>query len=122
MSNLPEDLSPADGDLSFTSHHPTKDVICSHVHPQKKLTDAQRVSANVKRELNKENANALKIEVDVFFHLCDTEISQLAKKFNKSEANIKLMLANESTYQKMCAMSLRNTLVYAKGLEMNEGM
>jgi hypothetical protein len=122
MSNLPEDPSPADGNLCFASCHPTKDVIPSRVHPQKKLTDAEKVSASTKRQLNKENANALKIEVDAFFHLPDTEISQLAKKFNKTEGNIKLMLANESNYQKTRAPSLQNALVYAKGLEMNKGM
>ena len=122
MSNLPEDLAPTNGDLSFASRHPTKDILPSHVRPQKKLTDAEEVSANMKHKLNKENANALKVEVDVFFNHCDLEISWLAKKFNKMEGNIKLMLANESNYQNKCAPSLQNTLVYAKGLKMNEGM
>ena len=38
------------------------------------------------------------------------------------EGNIMLMLANKSNYQNKCAPSLQNTLVYAKGLKMNEGM
>jgi hypothetical protein len=75
----------------------------------------------MERKLNKENANALKIEIDTFLHHCDTEILRLAKKFNKSEVNIKLLLANKSNYQKMRAPSLRNTLVYAKGIKMNDG-
>ena len=120
--NLPEDPAPGNVDISFTSCHPIKDIIPSRVCPQKKLTDAEKVFVNMKYELNKENANALKIEIDAFLHHHDTEILWLAKKFNKSEVNIKLLLANESNYQKMCAPSLWNTLVYAKGIEMNNGM
>jgi hypothetical protein len=59
MLNLPEDPAPGNGDISFTSRHPTKDIIPSRVCPQKKLTDAEKVSANMERKLNKENANAL---------------------------------------------------------------
>jgi hypothetical protein len=120
--NLPENPAPTNGDLFFASHNPTKDVLLSHVCPQKKLTDAEKVSANTKCELNRENANALKIEVNAFFNHHDLEISWLAKKFNKTEGNIKLMLANESNYQNKCAPSLQNALVHAKGLEMNKGM
>ena len=98
MSNLPEDLVLTNRDLSFTSHHPTKDVLPSCVHPQKKLTDAENFSANMKCELNKENANALEIKVNAFFNYHNLEISWLAKRFNKMERNIKLMLTNESNY------------------------
>jgi len=45
---------------------PTKDILPSHIHPQKKLTDAEKASANMKCKLNKENANAQKIEVNAF--------------------------------------------------------
>jgi hypothetical protein len=120
-SNLPEDPIQIDSSLTFASRNPTKDVIPSRVRPYKKLTDAQKISANTKRELNKENSEALKAEVDVFFNHRDTETSRLAKKYNKSEVNIKLLLTNESKYQKTRAPSLRNALVHAKGLEVNEG-
>ena len=120
--NLPNDPSQADGNISLASHNPTKDIIPSHICLCKKLIDAEKISANTKHELNKENANALKVEVDMFLDHCNTEISQLAKKYNKSEANIKLLLSNESKYQNMRALLLQNALVHAKGLEVNDGM
>jgi hypothetical protein len=119
--NLPDDLSQADSSLSFASRNATKDVIPSCFRPHKKLTDAEKISANTKRELNKENANALKVEVNAFFDHRNAEISRLAKKYNKSEVNVKLLLTNETRYQKTRAPSLQNALVHAKGLEVNEG-
>lgn len=84
--NLPENPSQEDGSLSFTSHHPTKDIIPSCVCPHKKLTNAQKISANTKCELNKENANALKVEVNAFFAHRNTEISRLAKKIQQGRS------------------------------------
>jgi hypothetical protein len=45
----------------------------------------------------------------------------LAKEFNKSEAKIKQLINSETSYQNMHAPSLRNVLVHAKGVKMNEG-
>ena len=73
-TNLPDDPSQADGSISLASHNPTKDIIPSHIHLCKKLTDTEKISANTKHKLNKENANALKVEVNVFFDHCNTEI------------------------------------------------
>jgi hypothetical protein len=121
MSNPPDVPSQQDPDLTFASRNPTKVVHPSRVRPRVKLSDAQKVSAASKREINKENASALKVEIDAFFDHRDTEISRLAKKFNKSEVKIKQLLSNETNYQKTRAPTLRNALVHAKGIEMNEG-
>ena len=83
MSNPPDIPSQQDPDLTFTSHNPTKVVHPSCVHPRVKLSDAQKVSAASKHEINKENASALKVEIDTFFDHRDTEISQLAKKIQQ---------------------------------------
>lgn len=44
---------------TFTSCNPFKDIDPFCVHPQKKFTYAQKFSAQAKREINKDNANAL---------------------------------------------------------------
>lgn len=110
-----------DGDLTFASRNPFKETIPSRARQQHKHTDAQKASADAKRAINKENANALQVELNDFFDLRGVEITRLAKKFNKSEVKIKQLLSNETTYKKTRAPSLRNALVYAKGVEMNEG-
>lgn len=51
----------------------------------------------------------------------DTEVSRIATKYSKKEVYIKNILNNESNLHGTCAPSLRNTLVHAKGVEMNEG-
>ncbi|KAF8229076.1 hypothetical protein L208DRAFT_1288432 [Tricholoma matsutake] len=102
MSNPPDVPSQQDPDLTFTSHNPTKVVHPSRVHPGAKLSNAQKISAASKHEIN------------MFFDLQDTEITQLAKKFNKSEVKIKQLLSNKTNYQKTCALSLQNVLVHAK--------
>ncbi|KAF8221173.1 hypothetical protein L208DRAFT_1329741 [Tricholoma matsutake] len=114
MLNPPDVPSQQDPDLTFASRNPTKVVHPSRVHPGAKLSDAQKISAASKHKINKENANALKVEIDAFFDLRDTEITQLAKKFSKSEVKIKQLLSNETNYQKTCAPSLWNVLVHAK--------
>jgi hypothetical protein len=106
---------------SFATRNPTKDIIPTRVRHHAKRTNAETVTANAKRKLNKENANALKIETTQFLNHRDTEISRLAKKFHKSESHMKQLLTNQSNYQYTRAPSLRNALVHAKGLEMNEG-
>lgn len=123
MSSLPVPDNPVlQRDLSFASRNPTKDVIPSRVRPRSKLTDAQKVSADTKCEINKENAHALQLEIDAFTEQRNVEIAQLAKKFNKMEVKMKQLLTNMTKYQNTCLPSLRNMLVHAKGVEMNEGM
>lgn len=123
MSSLPVPDNPVlQRDLSFASRNPTKDVIPSHVRPRSKLTDAQKVSADTKREINKENAHALQLEIDTFTEQHNVEIARLAKKFNKTEVKMKQLLTNVTKYQNTRLPSLRNALVHAKGVEMNEGM
>ena len=108
-------------DHTFVSRNPFKEIIPPRSRHGGKLTDAQKVSAEAKRAINKENANALQLELDNFFELRDVEITRLAKQYNKSEAKIKQLLSNETAFKKTRAPSLRNALVYAKGLEVNEG-
>jgi hypothetical protein len=86
-----------------------------------KHTNAETITVNARHELNKENANALKVETTQFFNHCDTEISWLTKNFHKSELSMKQLLTNQSNYQNTCAPSLCNVLVHEKGLRMNEG-
>jgi hypothetical protein len=106
---------------SFATRNPTKGIIPTCVCLHAKCTNAETITVNARCELKKENANALKIETTQFFNHRDTEISRLAKKFHKSESSMKQLLTNQSNYQNMCAPSLCNVLVHAKGLEMNEG-
>jgi hypothetical protein len=120
MSNLSQ-AEVTNGDLTFASRHPIKEINPTRVHHRPKLTDAQKVSADTKHEINKENANALQAELNTFFESRSADITQLAKKYNKSEAKIKQLLTNETNFKNVRAPSLRNALVYAKGMEVNEG-
>jgi hypothetical protein len=88
-------------------------------HP--KITNAQKITAEAKRLLNKENAAALQLEVDQVFDTRNAEISRIAKEFNKTDSYVKQILAHETNYRGTRAPSLRNALVHAKGIEMNEG-
>jgi hypothetical protein len=74
-----------------------------------------------KKKLNQDNAAALNLEISLFLDGRNTEIDRLAKKFNKSSSHIQQLLNAESTYKNTHEPSLRNTLVHAKTLEMNEG-
>ena len=109
-----------EGGLTFASRNPFKDIIPTCSRQRQKLTDAQKVSADAKHAINKENADALEAELQTFFDFRDVEVTRLAKKFNKSEAKVKQLLSNETTYKNTCAPSLRNALVYAKGLEVSQ--
>jgi hypothetical protein len=108
-------------DLTFASRNPFKEINPSRSRSQGKLTDAQKVSAEAKRAINKENANALQVELHNFIELRDAEITRLGKQFNKSEAKIKQILNSETNFKNIRAPSLRNALVFAKGVEVNEG-
>jgi hypothetical protein len=105
---------------SLASCNLTRDVIASHVHSQEKLTDAQKITANAKCELNKENANALQLKVVQFSDLQMTEITQIAKRFNKMVSYVKQLLTSETQFHNTQAPSLHNALVHAKGNKMNE--
>jgi hypothetical protein len=118
MSNTSEVVDKAQ---TFASHNPTQEVNTTHPRHRPKLTDGQKVSADAKREINKKNASALELEIDAFLESRSIEIAQLSKKFNKSEAKIKQLINNETSYHNMRAPSLCNALVHAKGVEMNEG-
>jgi len=63
MSNPSEVIDKAQ---TFASCNPTQDVNTTCPHHQHKLTDAQKVSANTKHEINKENASALQLEINAF--------------------------------------------------------
>lgn len=118
---MSEPPAVVEGNLTFASRNPFKDINPSRSRPRGKLSDAQKVSAEARTAINKENANALQVELNNFFEFRDVEITRLAKQFNKSEAKIKQLLSNETTFKNTRAPSLRNALVYAKGVEMNEG-
>jgi hypothetical protein len=116
------DIPSDEQDIStLASRNPTRVSIPIHSRPTQKLTDAEKISAHARHELNKENATALKNEIVTFFGVRDAELTRLAKKYNKTEAHMKQLLSNESTYQNMRAPSLQNALVHAKGLEVNQG-
>lgn len=117
----PNPSEAVDGEVTFASRNPLKDVIPARSRNRPKLTDAQKISAQAKREINKENATALQAELDDFFEFRGVEIIRLAKKYNKSDVKIKQLLSNDSNYKNTRAPSLRNALVYAKGVEVNEG-
>jgi hypothetical protein len=119
--SVPTNSAPPHVFSSLASRNPTRDVIPARVHHRPKITDAQKITADARRQLNKENAAALQLEIDHIFDIRNTEISRIAKKYNKTDAYIKQILANETTYHGTRAPSLRNALVHAKGLEMNEG-
>ena len=106
---------------SLASRNPTRDAIASRARPRDKLSDAANFTAAAKQKLNKENATELKLEVSEFFNGRSMEIERLAKKYNKSVSHIKQLLNNESNYKNSCEPSLRNVLVHAKSLEINEG-
>ena len=104
-------------DLTFASRNPFKEVNPARERHRQKLTDAQKTSADTRREINKENAHALQVELNAFFDFRAVEITRLAKKFNKSEAKIKQLLSNQTKYKSTRAPSLCNALVFAKNLE-----
>ena len=110
-----------EGGLTLASRNPFKDIIPTRSCQRQKLIDTQKVSADAKHAINKENADALEAELQTFFVFRDVKVTRLAKKFNKSEAKVKQLLSNETTYKNTHALPLRNVLVYAKGLEVNEG-
>ena len=56
-----------EGGLTFASCNPFKDIIPTRSCQRQKLTDAQKVSADAKHAINKENADALKAELQTFF-------------------------------------------------------
>jgi hypothetical protein len=120
--SVPESvLAPSKVLSSLASRNPTRDVIPARVRHHPKLTDAQKITAEAKNLLNKENAAALQLEINQVFDVRNTEISRIAKKYNKTEVYIKQILANGTNYHGSRAPSLRNALVHAKGIEMNEG-
>jgi hypothetical protein len=106
---------------TLSSRNPTKKTIPSRSRAQGKTSNAEKITADARRALNKENGNALQLEIAAFFDSRKAEIARLAKKYNKTESHIKQLLSNESSYQNTRAPSLHNALVHAKGLEMNEG-
>ena len=63
-------IPPASSNISsLASCSPTRDVIAAQAHPERKSTDAQKIMANAKHELNKENADTLQLEVVQFSNL-----------------------------------------------------
>ena len=106
---------------SLATRNPTRDVLPKCTRVQSKHSHAEITTANARHNLNKANAVSLQCEIEEFFKLHDGEISRLAKTYHKSEANIKMLLTSGSKYQNRHAPSLRNALVHAKGLRMNEG-
>jgi hypothetical protein len=106
---------------SLAARNPTREVIPARVRHRPKITDAQKITAEAKRQLNGENAAALHHEIEEVMGVRDVEVSRIAKKYNKKEVYIKHILNNETNYHGTRAPSLRNALVHAKGLEINEG-
>lgn len=106
---------------SLASRNPTRDVNPGRVRHHPKITDAQKITAEAKRQLNKENGAALQLEIDQVLDVRNTEISRIAKKYNKTDIYIRQILAKETNFRGTRAPSLRNALVHAKGIEMNEG-
>jgi hypothetical protein len=61
---------------SLASRNPTRDSISARQRPRPKVSNAAKFTADAKRELNKENASALKLEICKFFDGRDTEIDR----------------------------------------------
>jgi len=120
--SVPESVpAPSKTLSSFASRNPTRDVNPVRVRQHPKITDAEKITAEAKRQLNKENAAALQLEVEQAFDARNTEVSRIAKKHNKTDLYIRQILAKETNFRGTRAPSLRNALVHAKGVEMNEG-
>jgi hypothetical protein len=110
------------GTSTWASRNPLKDVQPSRVRIKIKITDAEKATRNIKRQLNKSNALALRADVDMFCVDRDTRILEMSKKYSKKPSYIRALLTQVSHYKKSRAPSLRNALVHHKTLEINESM
>ena len=87
-------------------------------HP---TTHAERQTENMRRERIKENAEALQTEVKAFHNLRDKMVKELASKFRKKEAYIRVMLCSSSTLKTTRKPNLKNAILHKKAVELNEG-
>jgi hypothetical protein len=60
---------------TLSSHNPTKKTIPSHSHAQVKTSNAEKITADTRWALNKENGNALQLEIAAFFDSRKAEIA-----------------------------------------------
>jgi hypothetical protein len=113
---------PTVNSSSFAGRNPTKDIIPSRLRQRKTLTNAEKLSANARRLLNKNNADALQVELDAHFLHREEEVARLSEKFSKSSDYIQRILNTETSYKKSRAPSLHNALIHQKTQEVNGGM
>lgn len=102
--------------------NPTKTVQPSCSRARKSLTNAEKLSADARRLLNKKNADALQVELDALFLHRKEEVARLSQTFSKSPDFIQRLLNMETNYQKSRAPSLQNALIHYKSEEVNGGM
>lgn len=118
---MSESLSAGDVSSSLAARNPTRDVIPARLRPRPKTTNAEKITAEARRQMNRENAAAFHAEIQEIMVARDSEVSRIATKYSKKEVYIKHILNNDTNLHGMRAPSLRNALVHAKGVEMNEG-
>jgi len=85
-------------------------------------THAERQTENMRRERIKENAEALQMEVKAFHNMRDKMVKDLALKFRKKEAYIRVLLCSSSTLKTTRKPNLKNAILHKKAIELNEGL
>jgi hypothetical protein len=113
---------PTVNNSTFAGRNPTRAVIPSCSRGRKVLTNVEKLSADARRLLNKENADALQVELDGIFLHRKEEIARLSQKFNKTSDYIQRLLNIGTNYRKSRAPTLQNALIHHKSQEVNGGM
>ncbi|KAF8344691.1 hypothetical protein F5887DRAFT_850888, partial [Amanita rubescens] len=107
---------------TWAARNPHKPVISLRERDRDtNLTSAQRATAKMKTQQNREKAHEMHEEIQSFHDFRETRAKEIAAKYHKKPDYIRALLNTRSIFKPTRAPNVRNAIVHHVAKEMNEG-
>jgi hypothetical protein len=88
---------------------------------QAKLTEAQKASHGIRRQINHAKNEALTADLAQYRSECDEKLTRLAEKHSYKQEYLVCLLNTSSTFKKTQKPNLHNAIMHFKAVEKNQG-
>jgi hypothetical protein len=106
---------------TWVQRNPGKPVQPSRACNNRPKTHAERETAKKRLENMTENAKELQNEIKLLHAFQDRLVKDMARKYKKTERELRTLVFSKPILKSRCAPNLRNALLHKKAVELNGG-
>jgi hypothetical protein len=116
-------ITPFEDDPStHAGRHPSQTMQKTRVLTQHSLSLAQKATRSLRQISDHAKAEELTIDLDILISRHRTELETFAKEHNTKLEHIQKLTTQSSHYKQKRAVTIQNTMLHAKSMEVNGGM